>query len=582
MAKPFVILLGDLAYFNKDNMQTRMFAPLNVGLLAAYAAKRFGRQVAVGIFKNPLELFEVAKEHKPDLVGLTLYYWNAELSKMASRRMKALNPDTTIVMGGPCVDVDHAEQEELLRLYPNTDAIIPNEGEQGFGSVIEAKLGGNLWREPLPGVVFRDGDKVVRGAQIGTSTDLSQIPSPYLMGLMDPFLEGLYRPMIQTSRLCPYTCSFCVSGKDRGKLRVFDVDHVAEETEYIAKKFKGDPQTIFYLTDENFGILDRDIDVSERILAIRDKFSYPQRVFFYNDKRFTHIARSVHERFGKGMVWHGVCLSLQSDNDAALKAVKRRNLTDEQITAALAWAKERGMKTSTELIFGLPGETLESFCAIIDKCARFGFEVIHCFQLIMFPGIEMHRKAYREQYGIKTMVRPCRADFGWIDGELCFEKEEVVVATKTFSKEDFELMLRINILLERIYLWRWDWDYFKGFIEDGGSLTGFLREFLIPPLDDHPLSKVHRGILDEMDEVLSERDVCDRETFDKRVERMRLDGPPGSPKKRLTGQEFAAVLDRTMKRFEAKQVGEENGTSTGSAFIRPMLRDGVCDSSQRP
>ena len=62
---------------------------------------------------------------------------------------------------------------------------------------------------------------MVSGRPIGTSTDISKLGSPFLSGLLDDFLHSDYQPLIQTSRFCPYTYAFCVSGKNRGKLRVF-------------------------------------------------------------------------------------------------------------------------------------------------------------------------------------------------------------------------------------------------------------------------------------------------------------------------------------------------------------------------
>ena len=61
--------------------------------------------------------------------------------------------------------------------------------------------------------------------------------SPYLSGLLDDFMNSDYQPLIQTSRFCPYTCAFCVSGKTRGKLRGYPIEQVKEELRYVSKKY---------------------------------------------------------------------------------------------------------------------------------------------------------------------------------------------------------------------------------------------------------------------------------------------------------------------------------------------------------
>ena len=82
--------------------------------------------------------------------------------------------------------------------------------------------------------MFLDGDRLVQGPPIGLTMDLSTMGSPYLSGLMDEFMNSDYHPLIQTSRFCPYTCAFCVSGKNRGKLRGYPIDQVEEELKYVS------------------------------------------------------------------------------------------------------------------------------------------------------------------------------------------------------------------------------------------------------------------------------------------------------------------------------------------------------------
>jgi radical SAM superfamily enzyme YgiQ (UPF0313 family) len=491
--RPLKVFLGDLSYITEGNRHN-LYTPINIGYVASYAAGKFGQDIGLGLTKSPKALFRMVKEHQPEIVGLSLYYWNAALVRLISENIKNVSPETFIVLGGPCIDVDKGEQQAVFNAYPHVDAIIPNEGEQGFANLTERLLSGSD-QEVVPGATIRGG---AAGAPIGLGTDLMKVPSPYLMGLMDPFLDGICQPLIQTSRLCPYTCAFCVSGKDRGKLRAFPLEVVNAEIEYICKKFQGSRETLFYLTDENFGILERDLEVADMILAARAKFNYPNRIFYYNDKRFTQISRDLHEKVGD-MCWHGVCLSLQSENPEALKAIKRRNLTDEQIVSALAWAKNLKLKTSTELIFGLPGETLESFLNLIDKCVRFGFEVINCYNLMLFRGIEMNRPKYREEHKLETSRR-----FRYIDdvmGVTIAETDEIVISADTFTKEDFVVISKVGALLSMIYNGLYQKELME-LVSQGHSLTKIILNFLTPLEGDDVASRAHRAMLWVMEEQI--------------------------------------------------------------------------------
>ena len=119
-----------------------------------------------------------------------------------------------------------------------------------------------------------------------------------------------YQPLIQTSRFCPYTCAFCVSGKNRGKLRGYPIEQIEEELKYVSKRYADRPHHTMYLVDENFGILKRDVEIAKLLKKCKEDYGYPQAVFFYNDKRFTGTSREVLEIM-KDMTQYGVTLALQ-------------------------------------------------------------------------------------------------------------------------------------------------------------------------------------------------------------------------------------------------------------------------------
>jgi len=492
--RPLRIALGDLSYINDANetnqnvgWQNNLYVPLNIGYLSSYTKHKFGRDVGITLFKDPTSMLEYIRNIKPDLIGLSAYYWNAELTKLIVQKTREISGySPIIVMGGPSVDSDQTEQALYKDRNPGVDYVIPNEGEEGFVSVVSGILGGSEIIIPM-----------------GLKTELDNIPSPYLDGTLDPFLTGPFQPMVQTSRLCPYTCSFCVSGKNRGKLRAFNLDQVREELIYIGKRFNDRKDHVLHIVDENFGILDRDKEVAKFVRHTSDTYDYPKQIFFYNDKRFTQIARDVHEIAGS-MVYHGVTLSLQSENPETLKAIKRRNLTDEQVTSAINWAHGLKLKTSTELIFGLPMETRASFKALLDKCAKLGFDSILCYNLIIFDGIEMNRKAYREQHSLETKRRLMHGNSTWVNNDLCVESEEVVISSNTFNFDDYRFFRAMNALFHAIFINGLHKEFFRQLVARGESLTGFLEKFLEPTPDSDYAAQAHRDWLFEFDKAMQD------------------------------------------------------------------------------
>ena len=294
---------------------------------------------------------------------------------------------------------------------------------------------------------------MVQGRSVGLTMDLSTIGSPYLSGLLDEFMtpDSYYQPLIQTSRFCPYTCAFCVSGKNRGKLRGIPTEQVKEELEYVSKKYADRPHHTLYLTDENFGILKRDVEIAEAIKKCKEKFNYPQHVFFYNDKRFTETSRSVVKVLGD-INETGMCLSLQTNNPSALKAINRRNVTDKEIDITLSWAIKYGITSSTEFIFGLPYDTKKDFVGTLDRASKRGFDNVRTTHLFLMDGIELNRSRERKKFGLKTKYRPLGTNYGKHDDKFFAEYEEVVVTQDTFTYEDFLEIRGFNFMFLRFLL----------------------------------------------------------------------------------------------------------------------------------
>ncbi|MDB9710463.1 radical SAM protein [Candidatus Pelagibacter ubique] len=481
--KPLNIMFGDFGYFNRHTKFSR-YTPLGVGYIAQYAKQKFGKDVDVAIYKEIDKFFEKMKERAPDVVGLTLFYWNNDLNKYVIKCLREMFGDkVTIVMGGPSIDSDKKQQTMFLnKAFPDVDAIVINEGEIAFSNIVEKILSNRntVYDEPIDGLSFLSNGELVSGKPIGTSTDISVLESPYLSGIMDDFMHSDYQPLVQTSRFCPYTCAFCVSGKNRGKLRGFPIEQVTEELHYISKKYADRPHHTLYLADENFGILKRDVEIAKVIKECNEKYSYPQGVFFYNDKRFTETSRNVIEVLGK-MTKTGLTLSLQTENPETLKAINRKNVSDDEIDDALNWASELNIPTTTELIFGLPFETKKSFIDLLDRSTKRGFDSIMCHVLFIMDGIELNRPDVREKFTINTKFRPLAAGYMSHNGTFIAEHEEVVVSSKTFSYEDFISVRCLNFMFFSVFdlgFQKWFFQHIKN--SSDVTLSSIFDKFMNP------------------------------------------------------------------------------------------------------
>ena len=127
----------------------------------------------------------------------------------------------------------------------------PNEGESGFLALVQATARGDQRNGPIAGVAYLDtASHLIRGKYerpvVPSETPgverLSpkqvrpigpneiEIPSPYLDGTFDLFLDEGLVPIVQTMRGCPYQCHFCVSGAiEWNRLRGFSTERVKAE-----------------------------------------------------------------------------------------------------------------------------------------------------------------------------------------------------------------------------------------------------------------------------------------------------------------------------------------------------------------
>jgi len=470
--KPLNIMFGDFGYFNRHASGTR-FTPLGIGYIAQCAKQKFGKDVDVSLYKDIDKFFDKAKERAPDVVGLTVFYWNNNLNQYVVKCLRQMfGSELTIVLGGPSIDSDPKQQKIFLsKSFPEADAIAINEGEIAFSNIVEKILSDKktVYNEAIDGLSFLDNGELVSGKPIGTSTDISKLGSPYLSGLMDDFMHSDFQPLVQTSRFCPYTCIFCVSGKNIGKLRGFPIEQVKDEFHYISKKYSDRPHLLLEVTDENFGIFKRDVEIAKIIKECNQKYGYPQGVFFYNDKRFTQTSRNVIEILGK-MTKTGLTLSLQTENPETLKAINRRNVADAEIDDALSWASKLNIPTTTELIFGLPFETKKSFVDLLDRSSRRGFDSIMCHALFIMDGIELNRPDVREKFSINTKFRPLTAGYMMHNGNFIAEHEEVVVSSKTFSYDDFMEVRCLNFMFYLVFDHRFQRWFFQ-FIKNSNQIT---------------------------------------------------------------------------------------------------------------
>jgi len=445
------IYLADLIH---DRHIYNYYVPLNVGYITATVNQRFGKEVQTKIFKFPDDLISTMKSSPPDILALSNYDWNVNLNKALITLAKSINPEIFVIMGGPNIRKKSDGVKDYLLKHP-TDLYVVNEGEDAFSLIIKHILGS--WPCNIKKLIKKSGIKFYNAAYLESETNNLMLgkkpesalakkipfPSPWLSGLLDPFLNSTKFPLqslVETNRNCPYQCHFCVWGDfDLNKIRMFDYDVVIEELRYIFKKSQQRFQ--FMIADANFGILNRDVKIAEEIRRLSDKYNSVDRVWIAQAKN------SVGRNLEIAKILKKVCIpefAVQTLTPGVLEYSGRKNLDNEAISQYVAGVKSHGHEVFTDIMLGLPGETKEDFYNSMKKVIDVGFQRAAIADIRLLAGSQMAEEDFRKKFAIDSLYRVIPSAYGEYGGIKVVEYEECIRKNSTMSSDDFSELRLFN------------------------------------------------------------------------------------------------------------------------------------------
>ena len=449
---PIKIYLGDLTY-DTVGISNPVF-PLNIGFITSYCKSRFGNKIDIKLFKYIDKLEEAIHDSPPDIMGLSNYCWNKRIGKEMFKILSKENPHALTVFGGPDFPADLPSQQNFMDDNSEVDIYVPVDGETGFSNIVAKALESNSKEEikkkvldyPIEGCVSRNNNgKLQFNIPVIRINKLDEIPSPYLSGIMDEFFDGKLNPMFQTNRGCPFTCSYCVDGSDEVmKVNRFSQQRVKEELEYIASHVPKNTHSLF-ISDLNFGMLPDDLKTCDEIVAVQKKYDYPKDIDCTTGKNSKERIIEAVKRLNGAL---RLSMSVQSTDVQVLTNVRRDNISLDQIMDLAPIIKESGLRTHTEIILGMPGETYQSHVKTLRELLNAKMDDILVYTCMLLDGSELSTPKEREKWKLKTKFRILPRDFVRLpNGKNILEVEEVIIATDSLSFEEYvELRLLAFIL----------------------------------------------------------------------------------------------------------------------------------------
>lgn len=430
-------------YFFQFNFSygNEVFIPYSVGILWAYA-KSFreinDRYLNKGfIFERDRPDKIVSKLENPKICAFSCYIWNWQINLEVSKIIKKKYPECLIVFGGPHVP---RNMDNLFLYNPSIDIAVYGEGEITFYEILCEFLKPHDYRDlgNISGASFNTRSGTIKPFVVRERiNDIDCIPSPYLSGVFDELLNLDYnfQPIWETNRGCPYSCKYCDWGSsDVTKIKLFDTKRLEEEIKWFGKN----KLSFLFGADANFGILPRDLDLARMLVAEKKKTGYPDkfRVSFakQSSERVFEIAKILNnEKMDKG-----ITLSVQSMNQQALSAIKRKNLKFDSLSNFFIKYQKEGIPTYTELIMALPGETYNSFKDGFNDLFNSGIHnSLIVYDCALLPNAAMNDSGYKSTHGIKTTRVPVFLNHSVPDKNSVKEYEDIITSTNTMPESDY-------------------------------------------------------------------------------------------------------------------------------------------------
>lgn len=285
-----------------------------------------------------------------DVIAFSCYIWNYEMTLKIAQDIKIIDPNITIVLGGPEVSYDPGQ---ILEDYNFIDYIIFGEGERSYQALCEYLFHDVGTVDALDGIAYR-GEKVTVNSNRPLIENLDEIPFPYenLNGLT---FKKLY---YESSRGCPFNCQYCLSSTT-GHVRYFSLERVKKDM-------------LFFLNEEveQVKFVDRTFNASpKRALELmtfiknhdngKTNFHFEIVASLLDDETIEFL-RTV--RVGLFQFEIGV----QSTNEDTMIAIKRNvKFSGIQKTVRLL-SQDKNIHLHLDLIAGLPYEDFDTFLSSFE------------------------------------------------------------------------------------------------------------------------------------------------------------------------------------------------------------------------
>ncbi len=390
-----------------------------------------------------------------DCYAFCVYIWNVRYIKTVLPLLKAAVPSSVIILGGP--EVSHRPQDALDEM--GADFVCIGEGEKVFPGLLDA-LRGDAPLSAVAGLCYRENGI----CHVTPSVPLDTPPSPYV----PEYFETLHNRIayIEGSRGCPFSCGFCLSGRD-DCLRLFPLERVKSE---ILRLAVSGAQTIKFV-DRTFNCHKKRCEDIIRFILSEYGKGIPKGVCFHFEVAadlFKQDTLDLLATAPKGLFQMEA--GLQSFHEPTLTAVTRKTNTQaicENVKSILAAGN---IHLHIDLIAGLPYEDFDTFRDSFNKAYALQPHMLQLGFLKLLHGSALRNAVAEHGYIYKT--------------DAPYE----VYGSKYMTEQEFLRLHAIEDVLERLY---------------NSGRFAFTLQYVLQKVDMTPFD-----LFDAFASYLAEKNVC--------------------------------------------------------------------------
>ena len=392
--------------------------------LAIYSLKAncgiYGNQVKLmeySINQYPEEIFRSLYRERADILCFSCYIWNIEIVRQVAGWIRQVAPETAIWLGGPEVSFD---VEERLSSWKFIDGIMYGEGEDTFREMMSV-WNGDMSVENVRGIGYRREDGTVHIHEARPFVDMSSLEFVYKRP------EDFKNKIIyyETSRGCPFQCSYCLSSVEK-QVRFRSIELVKKELQQFIDWEV--PQVKF--VDRTFNCRR---DHSMEILKFIKEQDRGKTNFHFEVTADLLTEEEIEFMAGLRPGLIQLEIGVQSTNPETLKEI-RRYVSFEKLSAIVRKIHEgHNIHQHLDLIAGLPFENLERFIQSFNDVYGLKPEQLQLGFLKVLKGSYMREKA--DDYGLVYQPEP----------------PYEVMATKWLSYDDILVLKSVEEMVEVYY-----------------------------------------------------------------------------------------------------------------------------------